>query len=99
MAYATDPVFLKSVIEQSGTPDVIIDDGSHRNQDVIASFRILFPFLSSDGYYIVEDTQTSYWPEDGNVTDRNDPKTTMGFFKSLVDGLNWEEFFGEYAPT
>lgn len=93
----TDLRFLASVIEKAGRPDIIIDDGSHRNSDVIATFRFLFPHLADDGFYAVEDTQTSYWPG-GNPTDPNDPLTSMGYFKSLVDGLNWEEYFGDYQP-
>ena len=94
----TDTVFLQAVIDKAGRPDVVIDDGSHRNADVIATFQFLFPLLADDGYYVVEDTQTSYWP-DGSVTERNSTATTMGFFKSLVDGLNWEEYFGDYEPS
>ena len=48
------------------------------------------------GIYVVEDTQTSYWRE-GHVTERNNPNTTMGFFKSLVDGLNWEDTLGRMS--
>ena len=48
---------------------------------------------------MVEDIETSYWPPNGNLTDRNDPQTSMGFFKSLVDGLNHEEFRNAYEPT
>jgi len=48
---------------------------------------------------MVEDVETSYWPPNGNLTDRNDPQTSMGFFKSLVDGLNYEEFRNVYEPT
>jgi hypothetical protein len=93
-----DTVFLQAVIDKIGRPDVIVDDGSHENADVIATFQFLFPLLADDGHYVVEDTQTSYWPG-GSITERNSPATTMGFFKSLVDGLNWEEYFGDYEPT
>jgi hypothetical protein len=93
----TDNDFLASVLEKSGTPDLIVDDGSHRNCDVISTFKFLFPRLADGGHYVVEDIQTSYWP-DGHITDRNNLSTSMGFFKSLVDGLNWEEYFGDYRP-
>ncbi len=36
--------------------DIIIDDGSHMNRDVIKSFELLFPLLNDNGIYIVEDT-------------------------------------------
>ena len=53
---ATDPNFIKSITESYGTFDVILDDGSHVNSDVIKSFELLFPLLNNDGLYIVEDT-------------------------------------------
>ena len=94
----TDNDFLASVIEKTGPPDLIVDDGSHRNRDVISTFKFLFPRLADGGYYVVEDIQTSYWP-DGDISDRNNPSTSVGFFKALVDGLNWEEYFGDYRPN
>lgn len=39
--------------------DIIIDDGSHMNSDVIQSFEILFSKLNAGGYYCIEDTQVS----------------------------------------
>ena len=40
--------------------DIIIDDGSHINKDVILAFDILWPRLRTGGYYIVEDIQVPY---------------------------------------
>ncbi len=94
-----DTAFLDSVVEKIGKIDLIVDDGSHINAHVIATFRHLFPHLADGGLYMVEDIETSYWPPNGNLTDRNDPQTSMGFFKSLVDGLNHEEFRNAYEPT
>ena len=94
-----DTAFLDSIIQQIGTIDIVVDDGSHLNQHVITTFKHLFPHVAAGGFYVVEDTQTSYWPEDGNVTDRNDMQTTVGFFKALADGLNYEEFLNEHQPT
>lgn len=53
---ATDVNFIKSITEQYGTFDIILDDGSHTNKDVIKSFELLFPLLNDNGLYIVEDT-------------------------------------------
>jgi hypothetical protein len=96
-----DPEFLAHVVGQMGGLDVVIDDGSHRNAHVLRTFEILFPLLADGGIYAVEDTQTSYWPHFGGSSDElNDPRTTMGFFKSLVDGLNHREFLRRgYAPS
>jgi hypothetical protein len=58
-----DPAFLERVVAQTGKLDIIIDDGSHRNDHVIASFQLLFPALADDGgIYVVEDTHFSYVP-------------------------------------
>jgi hypothetical protein len=101
-------VFLRRVareIGEIGDIDIVIDDGSRRSADVIAAFRTLFPLLSPDGLYVVADLQTAYWTEVadrqwGGSEDLSAPHTSMSFFKSLVDGLNHEEFMSpDYQPT
>lgn len=96
-----DETFLKSVGSQIGPLDIIIDDGSHIASHVITSFKALFPFLKEGGIYAIEDIQTSYWPDyGGNSENLNDPSTSMNFFKSLADNLNYCEFLrADYSPT
>lgn len=53
---ATDANFIQTITEKYGTFDIILDDGSHSNTDVIATFELLFPLLNDNGIYIVEDT-------------------------------------------
>ena len=53
---ATDSNFIQQITEKYGSFDIILDDGSHRNKDVIQSFELLFPLLNDNGLYIVEDT-------------------------------------------
>lgn len=93
--------FLFEVIKKTKNPHIIIDDGSHINSHVISSFSILFPLLRDGGIYVVEDTQTSYWNNmGGDCENLNNKQTTMGFFKSLADGLNHAEFIiPGYYPT
>jgi hypothetical protein len=95
-----DHSFLASVLEQTGPLDIIIDDGSHVCKHVIKSFEFLFPRLKEPGIYVVEDTQTSYWEDGygGSSTELNRLDTTMGYFKSLSDGLNYRERRG-HEPT
>lgn len=102
----TDTSFLKRIVEEIGRVDIIIDDGSHCNDHVITSFKFLFPLLDDKGIYVVEDIQTSYWPdvvedmEYGGSSDLTAPHTSMNYFKSLIDGLNYEEFtLDNYVPT
>jgi len=53
---ATDINFINSITKKYGRFDIILDDGSHINKDVINSFELLFPLLNDNGLYIVEDT-------------------------------------------
>lgn len=93
--------FLRGIHERAGSIDIVIDDGSHISRHVILAFNVLFPLLSDSGIYIVEDTQASYWPSyGGDNVSFNNPQTTMGFFKGLVDGLNHAEIPRPgYKPT
>lgn len=85
--------FLETISKEMGDLDIIIDDGSHVNGHVIETFKYLFPKLIKGGVYVIEDTQTSYWPDYGGDSSNFDNKQTIyGFFKSLIDGLNNEEF-------
>ncbi|GAA4009971.1 hypothetical protein GCM10022247_35140 [Allokutzneria multivorans] len=89
----SDASFFTDLVAQVGPFDIIIDDGSHVSEHVLASFRTLFPLMRPGGIYAIEDLQTSYWPRfGGSSLDVNSPQTSMGFLKGLVDGLNHEEF-------
>lgn len=96
-----DGEFLERVMAATGPLDIIVDDGSHRNEDVVFSFEKLFPALKPGGWYVVEDTQTSYWPEyGGNSQDLVSSPTTMNYFKGLLDGLNYAERLSPcYTPS
>ena len=88
-----DKDFLDKVTNEIGEIDIIIDDGSHINEHVIETFKLLFPKLKDGGIYVVEDTQTSYWKGYGGDSENlNNPTTMMNFFKSLTDALNHKEF-------
>lgn len=82
-----DEDFLLKVICEIEKPNIVIDDGSHRSEDCIKSFEILFKYLWPGGIYVVEDCETSYWPEHGYGGGWH-PGTTMNYFKGLCDNLN-----------
>lgn len=87
-----DTACLESLGKEHGPFDIVIDDGSHLNEHVLTSFNALFPHVRQGGLYVIEDVQTSYWPGwGGNSRDLNDTTTSMGFVKTLVDGLNHQE--------
>jgi hypothetical protein len=91
----TDPDVLDRIITTYGAPTIVVDDGSHQPPDVIESFRILFPLLVDGGLYVIEDIQTSYWPDWKGSLDLDDPHTSMAMVKRLLDGLNHEELLPE----
>jgi demethylmacrocin O-methyltransferase len=96
-----DEIVLNEIIDLIGEPDIIIDDGSHINADVINTFKILFPRLKTGGIYVIEDTETSYWPDYGGDSDNlSNRDTTMNFFKSITDCLNHQEIIRKgYIPS
>jgi hypothetical protein len=94
-----DPASLEEIARRIGPLDIIIDDGSHVNEHVINSFRTLFPFLKDGGTYVVEDSQTSYWPRyGGQWEDLDHPGTTMSMLKGLADGMNYR-YIPDREPT
>lgn len=99
-----DGAFLKDVVQRTGQPHVIVDDGSHVNEMTVQTFCNLFPLLRSGGTYIVEDVHTSYWVQEyGGNPDPSADLTTMGFFRKLTNQLNYEvlasQYREEWAPT
>lgn len=64
----TDMDFL---LDSFGTAnlDIVIDDGSHINREVIEAFTVLWPLVKPGGYYVVEDIQVPqsgrYYPTIG----------------------------------
>jgi hypothetical protein len=57
---------------------------------VIKTLLMLWPHVTPNGVYVIEDLQTAYWPGFAGSPWPN-PTTSMSFLKGLVDGLNWEE--------
>ena len=96
-----DTTVLRKVVDECGPFDLIVDDGSHRNDHVIASFEYLFRHgLKDDGIYAVEDLQTSYWKAFGGATRPTFNGTSMAYFKSMCDGLNFREWHKpNYEPS
>jgi SAM-dependent methyltransferase len=75
--------FLKTNTEEF---DIIIDDGSHVNDDQILTLLKLFPRLKVGGTYVIEDTHTSYWSQWGGGF--NKPESFISVTKTLIDLLH-----------
>lgn len=86
-----DKNFLEQVTSEIGLLDIIIDDGSHQQEHIIETFKLLFPKLKPGGVYVIEDLQTSYLEDfGGDSKNLANPKTGMNFFKSLTDCVNYK---------
>ena len=83
-----DREFLRSVVREIGRPDVVIDDGGHTANQQITAFEELYPTLSDNGIYTVEDTHTSLWR--GPFMDRQDQQSFLQFsFDRCVQLMEW----------
>ncbi|MBT5263306.1 MAG: class I SAM-dependent methyltransferase [Rhodospirillaceae bacterium] len=77
---------LQQIIDRYGSFDIVIDDGSHKTSDLKASFEKLFPYVTENGVYLVEDIHTNYWAKhEGGY---KNPGTFIEMMKSTVDHLN-----------
>jgi hypothetical protein len=81
-----DPEFLRSVVEEMGGVDIVLDDGSHYGDHQRASFEALFPLMADGGVYLIEDLHTSYWPSfEGGMRREG---TGIEFLKQKVDAMH-----------
>ncbi len=81
-----DPEFLAHVVATRGPFDLIIDDGSHRNEHVVKSYGLLFPTLVPGGIYVAEDVQTSFIPRFGGSLTLDAPNS-VGYFAGIMTRL------------
>lgn len=77
---------LERLIDVTGVPDVIIDDGGHAMEQQQVSLGFLFRFLKPGGLYVIEDLSTSYTqgPQEWNPTDTQ--WTTLVLLQALQAG-------------
>jgi hypothetical protein len=86
----SDEGFMRNLGREQGPFDVIVDDGSHKNADVRASFAALFHhYLRRGGVYVIEDMATAYDPEYGGGPPGH-PCTSAELVKSLIDDVHVE---------
>jgi hypothetical protein len=92
-----DKAFLLGVCTEFGAPDIVLDDGSHKMSHIQASFDVLYPRVSRNGVYVVEDLHTAYWSQyEGGL------KRVGSFIetcKDLIDALNADLTRGALAPS
>ena len=66
--------------------DIILDDGSHVNTDIITTFIALWPHVKLGGFYAIEDLNTSY--DKGGFFVKPSLPSQMEFLKGKLDELN-----------
>ena len=88
---ASSTIFTQKLINKYGPFDVVIDDGSHRTSHMVQSFNLLFPYVKSGGYYIIEDLGTQTDSPDilklGNFQDMKN-FTFFDFTKEILLDFN-----------
>ena len=92
-----DTAFLKSVIDEFGVPDIVLDDGSHVMDHISTTFHFLYPQLSKSGIYMVEDLHAAYWSEYGGGFRKKG--TFIELCKDLIDELNADHCRDMLAST
>jgi hypothetical protein len=65
MGDVSDRAFLRQLQKEYGPFHLIIDDASHMASDSLCAMFELLPATVTGGYYVIEDTYTSYWPSYG----------------------------------
>jgi hypothetical protein len=92
-----DVQFLQRVIDEVGTPDIVLDDGSHVMSHIMATFQFLYLKVAKNGIYMVEDLHTAYCDEyEGGLRKAS---TFIELCKNLIDELNADHTRGALPPT
>ena len=77
-----------------GPFDIVIDDGSHRQADILTSFHTLFPLLASGGIYVIEDLETAYRNDHGGHPEPLAAGGSVNLIADLIDGLHHQFWHG-----
>lgn len=56
----TNPTLLRRIAAEHGPFDVVVDDGSHRPAHHVTTQAVLWPHVTADGWYAIEDLQTCF---------------------------------------
>ena len=95
----SDRSLMSHVAKQLGPIDLLIDDGSHLQEDIRTSFEVLFPYVAPGGFYVIEDVHTAYWQKYGGSAP-GAPDTAIALIKQLLDGIHHTYFQKlNYSPT
>lgn len=87
----SNPADLHRIGKQFGPFDIVVDDGSHKPNDILQSWVVLWTeYLNDGGWYCIEDLHASYWPPfEGSSVRTGD--TVIGFLSGLIDRIHFAE--------
>lgn len=91
----SDPAMLER-LQALGPWDLIVDDGSHKQSDVITTFRALYDSVTPGGFYVIEDMHTSYWPRGYEGGPPGMDNTSVALVRGMLDGVNQRYAAKEY---
>lgn len=94
----SDPEFLRVVIDEHGPFDIIIDDGSHRGEHILASFAVLWDAVLPDVFYVIEDLETAYDPDYGGGPPGS-TGTAAELLKRCVDETLYRDEAARVSPS
>jgi len=61
----SDEEFMSGILRDlDGDLDFVIDDGSHNHDDILNSFRVLFPKMKRGSVYFIEDLHATHAEKD-----------------------------------
>lgn len=99
MGSQNDTTLLEELNEKAGPFDIIVDDGSHIQSDIITAFQTLFPVLRPGGIYVIEDLETAYRPDHGgHVRPYQEECNSVFLLAKLIDGIHWK-FWQHRSPS
>ncbi|MCI0431104.1 MAG: class I SAM-dependent methyltransferase [Rhodospirillales bacterium] len=81
-----DRKFLRGLAGTLPPIDILIDDGGHTMEQQIRTFEELFPHVSANGVYLIEDLHTSYWKGWGGAY--RGRRTFIEYSKNFIDMIN-----------
>uniref|UniRef100_UPI0034A5D2AD O-methyltransferase n=1 Tax=Falsiroseomonas sp. TaxID=2870721 RepID=UPI0034A5D2AD len=93
---ASDPEELDRLLGDA-VFDIIVDDGSHRSEHIIAAFEACWRRVAPGGLFIAEDLHCSYFESHGGGFRK--PDAAIEHFKALADAVNADHFEGDAAQN
>lgn len=91
---ATDPATLDQLLGDT-VFDIVLDDGSHRSEHIIAAFESCWGRVAPGGLFIAEDLHCSYFASHGGGFRK--PDAAVEYFKALADAVNADHFEADAA--